>query len=105
MPAWIDTEARAIRARQSAARCTTKAAAAQAKADAARTEQVRRDWQAIADDYRELVTEYEQTAASWDAESPRPEPAAPIYGCVQHLERGPSCGPDCDELTAAANRR
>jgi len=23
------------------------------------------------------------------------------YGCVQHIERGPECGPDCEELTAS----
>lgn len=27
--------------------------------------------------------------------------SGPSYGCVQHIERGPECGPECDRLTAA----
>lgn len=31
--------------------------------------------------------------------SPAPAPA-PAYACVQHITRGPECGPECDRLTA-----
>lgn len=26
-----------------------------------------------------------------------------IYECIQHIERGPYCGPDCDEMTRQWN--
>jgi hypothetical protein len=59
-------------------------------ADAAWEEEAHAAGFATGDEYGALLTEE------------LPEPAEePAYGCVQHIERGPECGPDCEELTAS----
>lgn len=43
------------------------------------------------------------TATPVEADARAMTAPAPTYGCVQHIERGPECGPDCDEMTRAWN--